>query len=513
MPTKYPGITFLYKRRARELHIGKSPEGIYYSSEAEPLRYIECSQVTSVPDNFLLLIKNGIIYDATRLAEPQIKSIPLGASRNTWDTTATDDELANFPELVKKSKYTSSPYGRQNRIWEGYEEGAYYTMSNRPTAPKKEKKAPPIDATESAEILYGVIKDVMELAARTAPEVITHEKYEEATTYEAADAESCIVVIKMINAKDKKDLAGWVAYDKNDDRICSATAPNGVLALKYPNAMCFKNTDIIIADPIDGTTCFEYTFEPKRSRIVEVVLSIPFRTEAQPSSGPQNADISQRVTAALLSKDTLSRDLPSFRPSEHFGNSCASAVHRKLLPESKDDISRPSTQDAALGNEEREGVNAEPVGNTITGIDSNAREVSELLGSPLSLTYLDLRTIFAKEDRLFIQKDKILSLLSSPEVSYMKRAMVNVFDDYINIKQLASDALAIKLHREAMGARHFSVMAYAVQILRLMPTRVKKQDAVITYERRQQLNQFCDNYIGGRLPSMAPMEVGEEEKK
>jgi len=100
---KYPNAIHLYRRLPRELHIGYSKEGIYYSSASNPLKLIGCTNILEILDSYMFILTEGEILDMKQLALPKIKSLSLNTSRTNWDWGVPQTELDQYPQLQKKS--------------------------------------------------------------------------------------------------------------------------------------------------------------------------------------------------------------------------------------------------------------------------------------------------------------------------------------------------------------------------------------------------------------------------
>lgn len=271
-PTKFDRTLFAYKREARTLHYGYCAEGIYISSEAEPLRQIGCFNVTPFEDNSLTVIKDGVIMDFQKLSKPKIL-VPIGSTEKTWSNFASKEELEVYPQLKILKSYVPV------KTWKtpiGYheDETAYATHKKVSSEDDKFKM-----------LIRDVIEEVKEIT-----DIIKLDKLpsSECTVDDMMD---CVVVMKLVDSVKHNPLPGWSIYDKDDASIAGITMLNGVTLLHYPWKDILNDFRILsIYDPIDGKSVYNYTVKPKTSRILEVVLEIPFpQGEETKTSGASTA--------------------------------------------------------------------------------------------------------------------------------------------------------------------------------------------------------------------------------
>lgn len=118
----------LYRREARPLHVGFSEEGIYYSSECEPLELIGCLQVILLASNSAMVIRDGRIVSYTLIDKPRFEILPQDRLTG-WHKRFKADELTGVP--IVETTHTYSTYnkcsGDNYKYWDSYPD---YTETN-----------------------------------------------------------------------------------------------------------------------------------------------------------------------------------------------------------------------------------------------------------------------------------------------------------------------------------------------------------------------------------------------
>lgn len=496
MPTKYPGITFLYKRQARELHMGASKEGIYFCSEEEPLHFIDCSSVLPVPDNHLVLLKDGIVLDSHLLPLPKIISIPKNATRHSWDTGVGESELEEYPALLEKKKKSTS--WKRTESYNGATGGRsndYYTSNLR---------KPP---QTSNEFLSSAIEEAKALKREIIPagqlSYIT-----QAASWAPDDMNACLLVLEILNEVDKKPMCGMLVYDSEDNTYAGPTAPNGVTAFKIGSKDCGVERELIIADPVDGTSVFSYKFTPESNRVLEVTLSLPFRKEGQGQDQGPGFDNKGVFKAANGDGGHVRHLLPA-RSELSQSNGRGTPAGQGVLFESEDNVYRESPQGEIFGDK----------GLVFGyGVSDKAPEkrVQSNVNFPERPAADELKSILAEEDRLFRYKKEGLSMLNTQEAAFIAKFLTPAFGQFLNLKRLTSDAVTIKLaQRTKKGAVSWSLLTFAVDLMGSIPYRYRLENESLTESRRRSIGTFCENFRSGKFTytHKEPLEVGAPAKK
>lgn len=283
MPDKHPGITFLYRRRARMLHWARTKEGIYYSSEAGPLKKIGCREPHEVPDDSIMLLKNGEIYDLTQMDAPHIK-LGFNSSRLSWTSALSPKDYEEvLPELAKEEREsTSVTKNYYNSNWSGNNNYNHARGGNTfPSEDDKKRGSKQLtivgDFDSELERFSSIMKEVSDEVTKITgtAETLTPERTK---NYEIEDVTAAILVVRLQSDK-KMDLPGWFIFDEKDSAISAITGPNGVTAFKYPVAQCGAKHTLKLYDPVIHKQVFEVSVTPISGSVLEVALEIPFRQE------------------------------------------------------------------------------------------------------------------------------------------------------------------------------------------------------------------------------------------
>lgn len=282
MPNKWGNHVFLYRREPRELHIGFTKEGIYTSSEPEPLYFIGAHSVWPIQNNGLVVLNEGEIVDYVLLKEPKIKSLKLAATRGYWEWGVPQDEYKEIvPSLIKPIT-----------VYKKYED---WEHNNELPFDKKTSEVGKIpfrvDQIYAAGEYGALIEDVrLELnSMEVKPIALT-----ESTWMEIEDSTSCLVTIKLVDSVKNLPLMGFVVMDEMVEEIDCITGLNGIAILRYPPEHCEREHKIIIVDPVDDNKPHAFTIKPKMGRVVEVALSLPFPQDTYGESEGDSDDSGER---------------------------------------------------------------------------------------------------------------------------------------------------------------------------------------------------------------------------
>jgi len=266
MPNKWGNHVFVYRREPREMHIGFAKEGIYMSSEGDPLHLINCNIVYPINTGNMIVLNEGKIVDFEQLPDPIIKSMKLGCTRSFWESGVPNDEYKDLvPELVKP-KYDYSKHNNNHHTkypnWENNFNG-----ESDPLFPSELFK------TENE---FGILfKDI-----RAELENMEYDKinYKECTWYDVEDfgKDNGIVVIKLVDSVKHLPLPGYALIDDKSMDTNGLTTLTGVCILKYDKYQCDYDREITIYDPVEQNKPHKLTLKPKAGSVLEVILQLPF---------------------------------------------------------------------------------------------------------------------------------------------------------------------------------------------------------------------------------------------
>lgn len=266
MPNKYPGTIFIYRREPRELNIGFTREGIYFSSTPEPLRFIGADSIWPVMNNMLLVIKDGMVLDMRELQPPKIKSLKLDCSRSYWEYSVPQDEYKDLvPELIKTSVSTNN---RRSHNWSNFNE-----VDEKVKKIKTDIDAILREANEADE--FGLlIKDIQSEIKGLELDPI---KYNECVNSEIADTNSCLIILKIVDSIHQLPVPAVAVIDAEDPfNTAGITTLTGVTILKYDEKKCGKDHYVEIYGPIDNPNGYKLKLSPMSGRVMEITMTLPF---------------------------------------------------------------------------------------------------------------------------------------------------------------------------------------------------------------------------------------------
>lgn len=291
---------YLYKReKTRPLWIGEASDGLYYSSLDDSLKLIGCESIFEITPNTLYTLNRGQIVDMYRLPDPILKSLAANVQRTNWRSEVPVAEIHALPinvgTQVHKSVYKQEN-GYQNhnqkrlgfsRNWELPSEGdscALVDDSIRkgishnygPAAAKGTDS----EATKYKMLIATIQKEIKEMDC----EVLTADK---CTSRDADDQGGCLLVVRLLNKENSKELIAWSVLSGDDPDISGITSIHGLAVMKVPHKMCGSDMTLHVYDPIDQVGHFKFTIKPEAARVMEVTLGIPFR-KAKEKQGKDN---------------------------------------------------------------------------------------------------------------------------------------------------------------------------------------------------------------------------------
>lgn len=446
-PDKYPNTLFLYKREARALSLGFHKEGVYFSSEDEPLKFINSREIMTAPDHHLLVLKDGELQDTMPLGKPKI-IVPLGAGKD-YD-----------PE-------TKNKYSNWKNNYEEYEQYYGPTFSNRP----KQTNLPFVDTQpdDDTDYVSMIVADMEKVCDDLELEKLSSKMVEHEKDYGEDKLNYFLLGIKLVAQKTKEPLMGWAIWDKNLKSINTATMMNGVTALKYPANYCGTTRTICIIDPVSGTKYYEYTFKPQMGRVSEVALLIPFPEES--------ASPTEQGTSAISG-------------GEHASKLAAAAAtiqpERPMVVESATDSTDASDKTAGSLSKSTSSLHIRHKEGQVHGSIKPSRYTKgkgfivplfedkdyaalRVLGvEPLDefIPVKEIHEIIRTENQKFRFDAEIKSLASGNEWRETFRTLLEAFGDLLNCGVLVHQAACLKLYSSKItGKSPFGLMYYATHLL------------------------------------------------
>jgi len=496
LPDKYPDYLFIYKGSGRELHIGMTKEGLYYSSERTPLRLIGCAGIIAVPDNSVMMLKHGEVVDVVELKAPLVK-YPLGTQRTNWEQKLSNVELK---KLGVEPLAHSTPYSP-------HQQGGDFRRKKSSTAIASNYSTTD-DYVENQfrDQLTSIIKDVKNEVDKLIPKPL---EFMASNSYPFSDLNSCLVMVVLQASTNKTPrLAGWTVYDKDKQEIAGITALNGVTVLRFEESECDKEHSIVITDPMEEGMAYTVNITPKAQSVMEVTLSIPF---------PQSDKNDSTDSEDIINKGNKS-------PVLWLGQSLL-RIHTKRLNKSGSllpaptktnlNISEPVQQVCTRSEGEQVSGKVDDTGGVSGGNEGGTKGVhqgvhldgpggnGESVRIP-QLTALSMRQVLRDENNNFKYKNDVLKLANGQEYSRTMALWAPYLGGYLNLKKLFADASVLKLHDIGLHNKSYGVGYYAYRIICQLCTD--------NYEWRK-LDEETTKFVYHSLDRIASGRVFEEQKK
>lgn len=488
---KYPDVLHLYRREARELHIGYSKEGIYYSSAAEPLEMIACTNIIKIPDLKLVLLKDGEILDTVSVESPKIKSIPLNAKRDTWKNVVDKSEYAEYKDLSPPP--VTKPH---TPIMTNYSQGGGGGRSNfRQSLDNPSERL----ANDALDVIGSLSKLVMDDTVFLTSEVIPD--FTRLASYTIEETVNCLVVLTLRSTMHGKDteLPGWIVYAKNTPDICGITQLNGTTVLRFPFKLCDTGGQVIVmADPVDGQTKFEFTLKPETGRLLEVGLKLPF-PQTQKGSASNNSGVPKYEFQSLAPKTepTQLSLLPSPIKRDGFMG-CSTRENSKRIFEPEESLHQRDQEKDLSSEQERDATQTADLQRlTVRGPAQTNSRIRTIIPK-LALTASDIDAILNEENNTFKLKSEIIRCMNGHEYNHVRNIMTDNIAMFLNVPRLMSDALVIKLH-EAQTMDSYSLGVYAMRLLDLYPKKYYRSGVHISKLDEIVIDKFKVEFRQGKL--------------
>lgn len=499
LPDKYPGILFLYKGYGRELHTGLSKEGVYYSSERTPLRHIGCVGINPVPDNSIMMLKNGELIDVVEL-KPTLVKFPLGTQRTNFEDKLSHIEL----KKIGIEKVSTPLYPHQG--------GGHYRKQSKQAAPTITNYSTTDDYVENQfrDKLGAVIADVKNEVDKLVPKAL---EWNSSNSYPFTDIDSCLLLVVLKASTNKQPrLAGWTIYGKEKHTIAGITAINGVTVLRFDKEDCDKEHTLVITDPMEEGPVFTFKVTPKAKSVMEVTLIIPFPQSDKGETSDNAGGVGKGNQSSFL---WLGQSLLRVY-SARFNES------RSLLPASTKnliDVQEPvqsvcsrteggevSGSTCESGPVQRNppniagvysGVHLDTPSSKDTGGGTGGVHAShESIRIP-PLTQAAMRSVLKIENERFLFKGDVLRLIRGQEYARTLSLWGPYLAAFINLTKLFADAAVLKLHDVATHGQSYGIGYYAYRIL-LQLSLDNYQLYRLTEENTKYVYQCLDNITAGR---------------
>lgn len=467
-PDKYKDTLFAYKRMARDLHYGLTAEGIYISSEKEPLEIIGCHKVESMENDSLTIFKDGQVLDIVKLESPKIV-VPLNQGRSSFGENVTKEVKELFKdELPAQSSQVSTYSNRKSltRYFGDNDDWDYRDRNNRRDVKVNKNEE------DYSEKLNLIIKNCVEEVEKIAPADIKTLIANHEADIGIDDLMDGLVFVELTASTNKEPLAAWAIYDPRATKdIAAVTGVNGVAVLRYPITDCGIEKTLVLYDPIDSGQTHQFKVIPKSGRVMEVALEIPFqqkKTKGE-STDPQIERDTRALNSTIIDSgvahednflDTLSKSGITLGPKE---------AHPRLLLEQKNEIRSGHSQKSSSG------ITEPKTGKT--EYDANFEGVSDQRNRPYTRDELKSIEILveAKLVNPNIYLTNFKSIKGSTEFATAKGILSFFLSDLIKVEELLDDAALLKGNDALKLNSSKAIMYYAMLLLdyNITPDREK----------------------------------------
>ncbi len=291
LPNKDPNTIYLYRRsNTRDLAVGQAREGIYFSSEVEPLKLIGCTNVFNAAGDVLYTIRNGEIIDRFLMPLPILKSLGVNVPRSDWRRGLPHAEVTALPisvysqsqQSAKESKtdpYRSNNYDLYDKGESVYSNGkASNQYGKSPKLPKYTGQFNDLDDFDNDLIVRAnmLIASVTKELEGVAVKPI---EFANLASFSFDDFNGCILHVKLLTTN-SIPIAAWTVHNIDQIEQRGITGHNGIASLKIPGQFCGKgNVKFHVYDPVDALGAYSFEIEPEHSRVMEVTLRLPFLEE------------------------------------------------------------------------------------------------------------------------------------------------------------------------------------------------------------------------------------------
>lgn len=469
-PDKYKDTIFAYKRMARDLHYGLTAEGIYISSEKEPLEIIGCHKVESMENDSVTIFKDGQVLDIVKLESPKIV-VSLNQSRSNFGENATKEVKELFKdELPKESCHVSNYSNRKsvNRYFGGDNDDYWNYRSEKNRRDAKVNK----NDEDYQDKLNLIIRNCVEEVTKLAPADIKTLVANHEADIGIDDLMDGLVFVELTASTNKETLAAWAVYDPTATKtVAAVTGVNGVAVLRYPVTECGMEKTLVLYDPIDSGQTHQFKVIPKSGRVMEVALEIPFQ-QKKTKGGSTDSQVdrdSRALNSTILDTgivnedkllDTLSGSGVTLGPEK---------THPRLLLNQTNSICSGRSEEQTSGVTKSKTSSPE--------YDANFEGVSDQRNR--TFTREELKSIEILVEAKLINPNIFLtnfkSIKSSTEFTTAKGILNFFLSDIVKVEELLDDAALLKGNDALKFLSSKAIMYYAMLLLdyNITPDRSK----------------------------------------
>ena len=511
LPNLHKDRLFLYKGQGRELNFGIAKEGIYFSSESTPLKLIGCKKIAPVPDNSVVILHEGLIEDVVNLGPSKIR-IKLNAGRTTWQADLTKHER---DRLGFKEVSSELPFTYKNKFNRAIDTTEYeYFPKPHVRSKKLDIDVEIDDYKDELGMLVADVKKEVHLYVNTPAQYVSQ------SSLSFDETDSALILIKLVaSTKNNPPLPGWLIYDDVDDKICGVTTLVGVTVLRYASKLCNGTSrHLVLINPLgDEKYKFSYDITPEATRIMEVVLSIPFpqkdpsKTPGSPSDTPTNFD----KTLCGFGKhrlDKLSEGSNKFSSILSYSRHHSAALQGPDVPvHTRSEIGETNElpKSPESGGINGSGSEEDNTGAYMGSGGLNARVKQKILPL-LTPKYVD--DLIGKECNTFLFKNRVLAYTHDPEYKFAKSQLILWMPAYADCVLALTNASILKLYHKSLGFDSFSILYYCKFLFSEMAENyIIGVEKKVYEEYKRMLHEIKESAKSlGKAPT--GMEVSAEKK-
>ena len=348
---KNPNRLYLYKREeTRPLFLGEAADGLYYSSIDESLKFIGCRNTWQLLPNMLYTLEGGQIIDIYRIPDPIVKSLAANVTRGAWRQGVPAAQLNALPTnagsqtrlLAPSSNGTGTKGSGFQRDFGFHGNRSGFSKSQTSAKMGEEYKSKNSIESKFNMLIKNISRELQEL--EVDPIEVT-----EKTSIEQTDLSSCFLAIQVVDASNNKGLVAWSVLADGDTDLAGITDANGITLIKIPVGKCSQQITFFAYSPVDEFGPFSFIFMPEATRVVEVILSIPFLKKGRKKETGTYVDTLPESTEGSCGLGQHACPTFPFGPEPAILHGTGAGANSNVLRESPSQISRGLERQTAAG--------------------------------------------------------------------------------------------------------------------------------------------------------------------
>lgn len=300
---------YLYRRKAKPLHIGYKDDNLYYSSVDWPLKGIGCSDIQELKEDVVYTVKNAVIKSLEPISAPEVV-LPTDCSPFSFKEHLDNNTKVKFYQAPSSPANNSRAYGYDyyNEYYEYYNSDDYRrggSEDHEPFQKLLEAGKNKTSGTDSKYINSGsnnnsgnandYITEVIE--KKVVPEV--------SSVIRQIKEHECPMTILRIKSEDGSPVENCTVYPYGTHKIAMKPDKSGNVIVVLPKgipgnaASLKKDIEIVAHNPISNKdnvfTVKDFPF--KAATVMEVTVHLPFLSSKKEDQG--NTDSMEKGKSVL----------------------------------------------------------------------------------------------------------------------------------------------------------------------------------------------------------------------